>query len=150
MSNMKFLFRNPVYTKITLSSIGILDSIYLTYEHYSKGGVICPAFSIIDCGKVIRGPYSEIFGIPLALFGFLFYFSFFLSVLLIKKYKGLRLLKYYVLLSSSFAFLFSLYLVYLQLFVIMAICIYCMLSALTSTLIFIISINTFSEERKRL
>src|SRR3989344_5185554 len=135
---------------LILSFVGIVDSVYLTYEHYAPSShIICPEFSIIDCGKVIKGPYSEIYAIPLSILGLIFYLFFFVLIFLIKKYQ-VRVFKYFAILSSSFAFLFSIYLVYLQLFVIGAICIYCMLSALTSTSLFIISLNYFEEERKGL
>jgi dihydroorotate dehydrogenase len=144
----KYLKKAPIVL-FGLSAIGILDAIYLTYEHYHVLGVACFTLGIIDCGKVIRGSYSEMFGIPLSVYGLLYYLSISASAAILIFIKNLRLIKYYVLLSSSFAFLFSLYLVYLQLLVIGAICPYCMLSALLSTILFFASINYFSEERKR-
>lgn len=121
---------------VIISIIGIIDSAYLTYTHYVPVLVPCPATGIIDCGKVTSSPYSEIYGIPVALFGVLFYLFIFSSLMIIKLKKS-EVSKILLVLASWAGMAFSIYLVFLQLVVIGAICIYCMLSAITSTLIFV-------------
>lgn len=85
---------------------------------------------------VTTSAYAEIFGIPVAVLGTLYYFS--VAGLMIAWFdrKNTLLLKL-VSLYSIAGLLASAWFVYLQFFVLKAICIYCMGSAITSTLIFI-------------
>jgi uncharacterized membrane protein len=94
-----------------------------------------------DCVSVNSSDYSELWGIPIAFFGILS----FLSILLMVAFgERSKLMKQYQLLIvfgiSLFGFLFSLYLTFLEFFVIKAICQWCVLSALCMTLIFSASI----------
>lgn len=117
--------------------IGFADAAFLTIEHYR--GVVPPCSIISGCEKVTTSVYSEIFGIPLALFGAIYYFT--LLVLIIAYFdikKGI-ILKIASLITPI-GFLASLYFVYLQLFVIQAVCLYCMISAAASVILFILGI----------
>ena len=87
------------------------------------------------------------FGVPLAIFGVAYYlFILFSALAYLQTNKNIfaNILAF----VPSFGFLFSLYLIYLQLVVIKYICIYCMLSALSSTLIFILSLIIFRQYKK--
>lgn len=125
-----------IYSLIAIASVGVIDATYLTVKHY-KGSIDCSIIS--GCQEVLNSSYSEIMGIPLALLGVFYYISvIFLALLYIdtKKEKILKLLKYY----PIFGFVFSMWLVYLQIFEIGAICQYCMLSALSSTTLFVVAL----------
>lgn len=130
----------------TISLLGILDASYLMYEHYANTLPPCSTSIFIDCGKVLRSKYSEIFGIPLSLYGLLYYLVI-ITLSVITLIKKNNLTKKLIIALSSFGFLFSLYLMYLQLIIIGSICLYCTFSALLSTLIFITSFYFFSKER---
>lgn len=132
----------------TLALIGLFDAIYLTYEHYNPqgGGVACSFGIFSDCGRVLRSKYSEIFGIPVAIFGVVQYFIEFIAVsgiILLNINTAKRILTIF----SVNGLLVSIYLIVLQLFVIGSICPYCMLSALVSILIFSVTFSIFSEIR---
>lgn len=120
---------------ISIALIGFSDASYLTIEHL-RGAE--PACGLIEgCGEVTSSEYATIMGIPVALGGALYYLSILLlsiAYLDVKKETILRVVAY----LSPIGFLASLYFVYLQLFVIHAICIYCMGSAISSTLIFVL------------
>jgi dihydroorotate dehydrogenase subfamily 2 len=88
-----------------------------------------------------------VFGIPLALFGVVYYASVFLSALYFYT-TAKRSALYIVIVFTPLGFFASLYFVYLQLVVIGAICFYCMISALTSTLLFLITQLVYPKERK--
>jgi dihydroorotate dehydrogenase subfamily 2 len=134
---------------LLLGLIGILDAGYLTLEHYSQTLPPCSTSIFIDCGKVLRSPYSLLYGVPLALLGLIYYTT--ITGLLLAVFKtSKRLLKYGVLVFSSLGFLFSAYLVYLQLIVIGSICLYCIASAIISTSIFLTAQIAFVNERKRI
>lgn len=139
--------KNLLIILIILAAIGAIDSLYLTFEHYSGTVPPCTPGVFVDCGKVLQSKYSEIFGIALSFYGFVYYLFILVNLyyVKIKSHKTSRVL---VILASSFGFLFSIYLMYLQIIVIGSICLYCSLSALISTLIFFVSQYTFEEERK--
>ncbi len=118
---------------LILSVIGFLLSVYLTYLHYTEGHTaFCSQGS--DCDAVRQSSYSSIFGVPVALFGAIAYaLIFWFTYVSISK--SLRWLLLYII--SLAGFVFSVYLTYLELFVIKAICPYCVVSALIMTAIFI-------------
>jgi uncharacterized membrane protein len=119
--------------------LGLADASYLTANHYL--GVTAKCVIIQGCDKVTNSPYATMFGVPVALLGALYY----LSVLIGSVWcldtgsrKFLRWLSVY----TTVGFIASIYFVYLQLFVIHYICIYCLFSALTSTVLFVIGLLT--------
>ncbi|MGB3365633.1 MAG: vitamin K epoxide reductase family protein [Thermodesulfobacteriota bacterium] len=119
---------------LILSIIGFLLSVYLTYLHYSEGqAAFCSQGS--DCDAVRQSSYSSLLGIPVALFGavgyaLIFWFTY------VSLSKSMRWVLLYII--SLAGFVFSLYLTYLELFVINAICFYCVVSAVIMTAIFIL------------
>ncbi|MBI4232537.1 vitamin K epoxide reductase family protein [Candidatus Peregrinibacteria bacterium] len=127
-----------------LGFIGFIDTSYLTVSHYSGSELSCTLTE--GCGEVTSSEYSSIFGVPLALLGLLYYLT---IVVLTKLYWDLKkhaILNMIRLLTLS-GFMFSLYLVYLQIYVIEAICQYCMLSAISSTLLFTLSLISLKYKK---
>lgn len=119
------------YVFLILILLGFADSVFLTWEHYTLISIGCPISPWINCLAVTSSKYSEIFGIPLALLGSIYYV--FLFFFLTRKE---TMFKHFFLLTSSFGVLFSLYLIYIQAFAIGLFCLYCLASALVSFLIF--------------
>lgn len=111
--------------------LGFSDSIFLTWEHYTLTSIGCPISPWINCLAVTSSKYSEIFGIPLSLLGSFYYL--FLFIFLIKKETMFR---HFFIITSGLGVMFSLYLIYIQAFAIGLFCLYCLLSALVSFLIF--------------
>jgi uncharacterized membrane protein len=61
-------------TSTVLCLAGLGTSAYLTVEHYSTSpSYACPVSATINCIKVTTSSYSELFGIPVALLGLLFF-----------------------------------------------------------------------------
>ncbi|MBI3045954.1 MAG: vitamin K epoxide reductase family protein [Candidatus Harrisonbacteria bacterium] len=127
--------KNLAWIILALSLVGLLDASYLAIKHYQGAPVIC---SIIEgCDKVTASIYSTLGGIPVALLGVFYYFLILFLVIWYlwngnkKHFSGLMRI-------SIVGFLASLWFVYLQVFVIKAICLYCMVSALTATAIFLL------------
>lgn len=110
-----------------LALAGILVSLYLTYTKFSNSKIIC---SFGNCNVVQNSEYSTLLGIPVSLFGGFYYFLIF-SLIFYKKNKVL-------LLATALGFLYSMYLTYLEIFVIKAICQWCVISASIATMSFII------------
>lgn len=122
---------------LVVSFLGFLDATYLTIEHFR--GVIPPCTFLSGCEKVTTSEYSVVLGVPVALGGSVFYLLIFILTTLYFQFKRADFLKY-IFYLSILGFLASLTFVYIQLFVIEAICIYCMFSVLTSTAIFGLSL----------
>ncbi len=117
-----------------VSLIGLADAIYLTVEHLSGRSVKCTLVS--GCSEVLSSSYASFNGLPLAGFGAAAYFVVFSAATLAAfNYKGAGK---FALLVSSLMFLFTLWLIYLQAFVIKAFCQFCLLSALVTTVMTIL------------
>ena len=55
-----------------LAFLGILIAAYLTYEHWqiaSGGATSCSVNAFFDCDPVLRSPYAYLLGVPLAIVG---------------------------------------------------------------------------------
>jgi uncharacterized membrane protein len=122
-------------TAAVVSLIGLADAIYLTVEHITGRSVRCTI--VAGCSEVLSSPYAVVGGrVPLALVGAAAYFSVFsLATLAAFGYRAASgLLTALVLLM----FLVSLWLIYLQAFVIHAFCQFCLLSAAVTTALTVI------------
>lgn len=137
------------YLLIILSLIGLIDAIYLTYEHYSNFIPPCGTSIFVDCGKVLQSSYSVVLGLPLALLGLFHYAMMIVLIVLVFAFKN-KIARYLFVFEAAFGFIASLYLVFLQLIVIRSICLYCMASAITSTALFILMHFVFARERKKI
>lgn len=130
-----------------IATIGAAVTAYLTVTKLTGDPTACPTGG---CDVVLSSPYATVFGLPLALFGFLAYASmvvFATAPLLLNssKQKELRsnserLTGLLLFMGATAMMIFSGYLMYLIAFVIKAVCIYCVGSALLSTSLFILSI----------
>ena len=124
--------------------IGLGDAIYLTLHHLTAAPVPCG--EAFDCAQVLTSSYATIAGIPLAAFGALAYFlAFSLAILAVYgNFRAWFLFGVQTILMS----LFTLWLLYLQAFVIEAFCQFCLLSAaVTFTLLTISIISKFWRSR---
>ncbi|MCX6734696.1 MAG: vitamin K epoxide reductase family protein [Candidatus Peregrinibacteria bacterium] len=126
-----------IWSLIIVSFIGFLDASYLTIAHYTGLALRCSVFS--GCEQVTTSPYSVVLGIPVALMGVLYYLTILLATLFYYDSRKSYLPKY-IAWATNAGLAASVWFVFLQLFVIKAICQYCMISATTSTLLFIFGI----------
>ena len=117
--------------------IGLADSIYLAYEHYNPLSIQCTPGSIFDCGTVLQSDYAIILGVPVAVWGVIHYAYVLIMLLILEKYPS-RIGVTLLLLETAVGLAMSVYFVAMQLFVIGAICYFCMLSAITTTIIIIL------------
>ena len=121
-----------------LAMLGLITSMYLTYSKLSGIPVRCSILS--GCQTVEKSKYAVMFGIPVAFFGVLFYLSLIIATFLRTNEKYQQVITKLIFFATIVGFVFSIYLTYLELFVILAICIYCVISALTSTALFFIGL----------
>ena len=117
-----------------VSLVGLADSIYLTVEHLSGRSVRCTIVS--GCSEVLSSPYATVRGYPLAAVGAFAYFAVFsLATLAAFGYRSLGKLLAAIVAAM---FLTTLWLLYVQAFVIRHFCQFCLLSAVVTTALTII------------
>ena len=115
----------PYAVAALLSLVGLTDAVYLTVQHLAGQSVPCSVTS--GCEEVLTSSYAAISGIPLAAVGAAAYFSAFsLATLAVFGYRMAGLLLRPLV---AIMVLVSLWLFYLQAFVIRAFCQFCLLSA---------------------
>jgi uncharacterized membrane protein len=77
MPPIELRLRHPSWlapTTLALGVIGLADSAYLTFEHYSGStSLACSDSGAVDCAKVTTSQWSAIAGVPVALLGLLFF-----------------------------------------------------------------------------
>lgn len=123
-------------TAAIVSLIGLADAIYLTVEHVTGQSVRCTI--VAGCSEVLSSQYAVVAGYPLAAIGAAAYFSVFsLATLAAFGYGVAGKLLTAVVVAM---FLVSLWLIYLQAFVIHAFCQFCLLSAAVTTALLVIAL----------
>jgi uncharacterized membrane protein len=142
---------SPGWTLPVIAVVGLAVALYLTYIETTRSEAFCGAVG--DCNAVQQSPYAMLFGfLPIALLGTLGYVAI-LGVWLVKKagkgsaadLAGIGLLA-----LAGFGVLFSIYLTFLEPFVIRATCAWCLTSALAMLLILWLSLGEGVEAARRL
>lgn len=115
-------------------------SLFLTHKKRAKEKVlVCPLRG--NCTAVIQSDYSTFLGVPVELLGIAYYgvvaLAYLLLVLVPSQLFGVSVL---LLAVGAAAFLFSLYLTFIQLMVLRQVCTWCLASAFLSTVLFSVSI----------
>lgn len=125
---------------VALAVLGAADSIYLTWiKLYKAQALFCSVGG--GCDIVNTSPYSEINGIPIALFGLAAYVLIAAALVLEDRWELARAYGPLAVLGLALTgTLYSAYLTYLELAVIHAICPYCVISALLISGILILAI----------
>jgi uncharacterized membrane protein len=117
---------------LVLAVIGMLDTAYLTYDHYTNTAVACPTHGVINCGNVLNSQYSVLLGVPFAVWGLLF-FIIEMAIILLVRNKDLFVI------YNGIGIAFVAYLLYAE-YMIGNICLYCTLVHIIVVTTFIISI----------
>jgi len=114
-----------------LGVAGVLVSAYVWYKQVTSGPVLCLG---PGCAEVIRSRYGRLMGIPNGALGVAYFVSVALIPLLDAYIPDLRPL---AVLVTSLALVLYLYLAYLQVFVLRALCSWCLTSAGLTAAIFV-------------
>ena len=132
-----------VMSIMLLAFLGIVVSAYLIWVHYSRSQAFCAGVG--DCDFVNASPYAQVMGIPVALLGLGGYVL--ISGLGLARWRaGPLMLTDLTLFGVTLAgTVYSAYLTYIELFVLHAICIWCVFSALIMASIFILSLATITR-----
>lgn len=127
-------------TSIIASFMGLIDSVYLTVLKVTENKQMCVQ-GAGDCWSVNTSPYSEVFGIPVALLGAIAYIV--LIAIFFMENRAALLQQYgpYLVFGITLTgTLFSAYLTYVEIAVIRAVCLFCVVSALIMLVLFVIAI----------
>lgn len=120
---------------LAVSLLGFADATYLATKHLTHS--VIPCSITLGCETVTNSVYSEIFGIPVALLGSVYYAVVFLLVFASMETGSRTILRYAGLLTGA-GLLASAWFVFAQIVLIKAICQWCMASAGTSSILFIL------------
>ena len=104
---------------VTLGGIGV--AAYLTYVHYEPAALICSTGG--GCETVQHSKYAVVAGLPIAIFGLAAWVAAFVLVLWASELARVLLVALALIMAG-----FAVYLVVLQLFVIDAVCTWCMIN----------------------
>lgn len=138
---------NLWHLSLLLVLIGTLISAYLSYTELTQTQVVCADTGAFNCDVVQHSAYSKLAGIPIVYLGLATYLLIGALLVLQKRVSffqefGGMLIFGLVL----FAWLYSMYLVYLQLFVLNAICQWCITHEINMTILFIVTCFRLKNE----
>lgn len=128
-------------TGLALGLIGVGASSYLTYAHYSSPSVLaCPDRGTINCAKVTTSSYATQFGVPLVILGLIY----FVATCFVQNpwawrstspsLRGAR-----VLLAAGGTAM-ALWLIWVELFRLDAICLYCTVVHAVAVVLFVLTL----------
>jgi len=129
---------------LVLSLAGLAVSGYLTWVYTSNAVALC--FGSGGCDAVQHSPYARLLGIPipaLGAVGYLMLTGLAGAALRLKRQQEMLVLA--LLGVALVGVLFSGYLTYLELFVIRAICTWCVVSAVIMLLTFLLTVHAYRQ-----
>ena len=125
-------FRTILYTIVAIVAVaGLSDATYLTVQALTGETLTCGGSP--DCFRVLGSSYAKLGGIPVALLGALAYFTVF-TFATFAAFGYQRAPKFLALIAGAM-FLTTLWLLYVQAFLLHAYCRYCLFSAAITFLI---------------
>lgn len=109
---------------LVVAAVGVLVSGYLTVEHFTTPALLaCPEGATINCAKVTSSPWSHVAGVPVAVLGLVFFVV--MAVLVSPRLWGRPRLDPVRVLGAVAGVVMALYLVWVELFRVDAICLWC-------------------------
>ena len=130
---------------LVLAFLGLADAWYLTANALSETALSCDFGAVLDgCNIVAQSDYSYFLGLPLALYGVGFYAIVFCMAALVLVLP-LRILYLALLVSGVVGSLASILFLFIQFFIIQAICIYCIASAVITFMFFFIAYDVWRK-----
>ena len=139
-------------TALTWCVLGLLVSVYLTYEHYTGSTTLaCPATGAIDCARVTSSAWAQVLGIPVAPLGVVFFAAMLVLCRPAMMRRPSRRLDLVRLGFCGVGLLMALYLLWAELFQVHAICLWCTAVHLLTFLLFATLLigNVFVEPESR-
>lgn len=123
------------WASLALATLGTIDSVYLLIYKYTSNDKLCLGSG--DCATVNYSPYSEIYGIPVALLGIIGYVIMLAILALEPRWEPARQHGRLALFGLSLVgLLFSAYLTYIEAAILHAYCPFCVASAIIIAILF--------------
>lgn len=131
-----------------LALAGVFVALYLTLYKIGIIGHLACGFG--GCERVNTSPWATFLGVPVAVWGLAFYVVLFAVAVAgtTSRLADHRRVSLALVVLSAAGVLFSAWLTYLELFVIGAICRYCVASAIIVTAIFVVSVADLRGTRR--
>ena len=127
-------------TGVTLTLLGMGVSVWLTIAHYTTKVVLaCPDTGLINCAKVTSSVYSMVFGVPLVLLGLCFFIGMLFLQLPVAWRSQNPLIRRGRLVVAASGLVMVFWLVYVELFRLNAICLYCTSVHIVTILLFMLT-----------
>jgi len=142
------MYSEDFFVKLAIFALGVCGFLVARhiYKHKkpNQTPLVCPLK--FDCDTVVHSDYSKIFGVPVEILGMIYYSLLSVSYLffLLTPDTLHIVLVLVVAILSMIAFLFSLYLIGVQIFALKKGCFWCYVSALICMIIF--SLNIFAYD----
>ena len=109
-----------------LAAAGLAVSVHLTVEHFTASATLaCPASGAVNCQKVTTSEQAVLFGIPVAILGTIFFLAMLGACLPASWRSHTRAVGRARLALAAAGAAFVVYLVYAELFLINAVCLWC-------------------------
>ncbi len=124
---------------LLLSLLGIADSTYLSYEALTGGALSCTIKGLEGCNLVAQSIYSHLFGIPLGVYGVVFYAAVLILTVLVLSVP-IRFAHDALAGLGVAGLIASIFFIAIQVFLIKALCVYCLASAAISFFACILSV----------
>lgn len=137
------VFPQDMIIRVALLGLGLAGFLVARHIYKHKKSEEQPLVCMVgfDCHTVVHSNYARFLGIPVEILGMLYYglvALFYLSILFIPGVLHTALVGFMIILSTI-AFLFSVYLISVQLFILKKFCSWCLVSAGISGMIFAIT-----------
>ena len=123
-----------------IALVGVFVAAYLAF--YKAGLIGSLACGTGSCETVQQSPWAKFLGLPVAVWGVGYYLAVFAIAFAgtLDRWADDRRIALALLLLTAWGVIYSGYLTYLELFVIRAICRYCVVSAILAAIVFLLSL----------
>lgn len=131
-----------IYIALSVFSfLGFALALYVFERKTSQKVMVCPIGA--DCHSVIHSDYSKFLGIRVEILGIFYYILMTLGyVFAFFNYAEFEFIRQLLFVVSCFAFLFSIYLTFVQVAILRQFCSWCLISAFFCLMIFALSLST--------
>lgn len=120
---------------LALALLGLALVFYDSFEIYNGNPLWCPPPSL-SCSDIPNSPYPRVFGVPVGYFG-LIYYVYMLCLAALLAFDPFSRVRAGTIIYAALGICFSVFVLYVQLNFINVLCVYCLVSAVTTFLLLV-------------